>query len=228
MPKTGGQSIKQLLRDNLTEHYDFINLATFVKKKQENKEIIWWTEKQQTERDKAIIVFGHAVNKDTQKLFSPEFETRHLVVFREPAKLLVSLYNYTFRFVEKPPSFWYWHMRLMLRGNQNWQVSNFYKHFLKKNKFSAYFLPHYSFFEKKLQAFWYVGVTERINVDFKNISKFLELKNNTLTEKNVSSTFQMTKKHLELNPSLRTKLNKTHSLDFKIYQYALKREVPNI
>tara|TARA_X000000368_G_scaffold409121_1_gene390630 strand:+ start:213 stop:926 length:714 start_codon:yes stop_codon:yes gene_type:complete len=228
LPKTGGQSVKDCLREHLNEHEEFINYCEVGFEAEINLNLISWELREQAKRDKAIIVMGHKVTKDTHKLFSPKFHTRHMVVFREPAKLIVSLYNYTFRFVESPPNFWFWHFKLLLKGHRNWQATNFFRHFLRKNYVFSYFLPDYAFFKNIMDSFWYVGAIENINHDFNKIMMFFGIKDVSLGKTNISKNSQKTKKHLVLTPTLRTKLNNIHSMDIKLYEYSLKRDCPSI
>ena len=145
-----------------------------------------------------------------------------MIFFREPAKQLVSLYNYKYKHVESPPSFSMFYTKLKLKGNKNFQATNFYRHYLKINYFKFYFFKDFNFFKRILDNFWYVGVTENIDYDLKKIAKELGIKKFEINRKNISDERPI--KHLKINQNLRDKLNNENELDYKLYNYAKRKK----
>jgi len=225
MPKTGGQSINVSFRKYLKNHEEVIHLSGRGEVHARRLGLLPWGQRPKKERDKAILVTGHAVNKNTQFLFKTGMDARHMVVFREPAKLLVSLYNYKYRFKEKAPSFKRWYFSLRIRGLKNWQATVFYRQYLKGYYLTSYFLNDFNYFKEILDTFWYVGAIERINEDFKEIAKFMDISEFEMERINVANTKDR-KKHVHLTEKLRKKLNHENKLDFDLYQYALNRGCP--
>lgn len=227
IPKTGGQSINKSFIKYLTYQEDLIHHSPRgdVKARRMNK--LPWSQRPPKERDSAIFVMGHSVSKDTQLLFKTDQEAKHMVVFREPAKLLVSLFNFQYRHKRVAPPFDFWCTWLKLKGLKNWQATVFYRHFLKKGILSSYFINDFNYFKDILDSFWYVGAIERINEDFIELSKFMGILNFEMETINVGGVDDR-KTHVHLTDRLREKLNKEHNLDYQLYQYALKRACPKL
>ncbi|MFC1878057.1 hypothetical protein ACFL2E_12445 [Thermodesulfobacteriota bacterium] len=225
MPKTGGISINKSFKKHLKFHEELIHLSNHGNLIARRIGLLPWEKRSQEERNKAILVMGHSVNKDTQLLFKTNQKARHMVVFREPAKLIASLYNFTYQYKSVALPFALWCFWLRLKGLRNWQATVFYRHYLKRDYLSSYLLHDFNYFKNILDSFWYVGVTERINEDFKELAKFIGISNFEMETVNVSGSGDKIK-HLQLTESLRNKLNNENKLDFQLYKYALNRVCP--
>lgn len=222
LPKTGGQSINSSFRKRLEYHKAFIHLGYHGEKSAEELGLLPWENRPKFQRDKAIFIMGHKVDVNTKKYFQLDKEAKEMIIFREPAIHLVSLYNFTYRHIKTPPSFYLWYTKLKLKGAKNWQATNFYRHYLKGSFFKCYFLDDFEFFKKKLEKFWYVGVTENINNDFPKIAFDMGIDHFKIERVNVSGEKSI--KHLVINQELRDKLNRENELDYKIYMYARNRK----
>ena len=221
IPKTGGQTITNSFADKFIFHEELIHLGVFGINDAKKKGLLSWDMRSQTDRDLAKFVFGHYVNINTQNLFKVDEKAKHMIVFREPARHIVSLYNFIFRNDKTPPSFKLWYMKQKLKGNKNWQVTNFYRHFLNKGYLRSYFLSDVNFFKKLLDEFYFVSTTEKINRDLPILAKKMKVVNFNIKNKNITDPFK--KVHFKANKDDIDFLNSDNPLDFKIWKYAYSR-----
>ena len=218
LPKTGGQTIKYTLAKYLKEGTLYINYSKIGRDREIQMNGSIWKSNNLEFRNRAVFVAGPSVNIRTKNKFKPDVKEDYAIIFREPAELIVSLYNYTYRFTRNPIPFSLWHLKLILKGNRNWQLTNFYRHFLIKGIIKSYFLPSLEFFINVLKSFLFVGLTENIDSDIKFFISYFDIENYQIERKNVSMNKGKMFKHLELNSTLRSKLNRIHNLDYEIYK----------
>lgn len=221
IPKTGGQTITNSFSKHFTTHEELIHLGVDGIKDAKKKGLKDWKNRKKIERDKAKLVLVHYVDINTQNLFKIQEQAKHMIIFREPARHIISLYNFNFRNKKNPPSFKIWYLKQKLKGSRNWQATNFYRHFLKKSYIKSYFLNDVYFFKKILDSFFYVSVTKNIDRDLPILAKKMELDNFTVKSKNIS--VELKNVHYKLSESDREFLNRDNPLDFKIWQYACSR-----
>jgi hypothetical protein len=221
LPKTGGQSINLSFRKHLVYHKTFIHLGYHGEKAARELGLAPWRDRTLVQRDMAFFIMGHKVDLNTKNYFGIGREAKEMILFREPALHLVSLYNFKYRHKENPPSFFTWYTLLKIKGGKNWQATNFFRHYLKKSYLKSYFLKNLDYFKIILDDFWFVGVTENINYDFQKIAFNMGIEQFIMERTNVSG--EKTLKHIEITQKLRDKLNNENELDFNLYIYAKNR-----
>ena len=91
IPKTGGQTIRDRLAEQLEHGVDYVHLGKWFREADLGYEDL--AAMSPTEREKIRVLSGHPVSRDMAKLF-PGRPIREVVIVREPADRLVSLYNF--------------------------------------------------------------------------------------------------------------------------------------
>ena len=94
VPKTGGQTIRDHLRQHLAFHYEFIHLGPFGEGHARAIGLAPWQERSREDRAGALVLLGHHANIDTPKLAPGNPRVKFSAMFREPAARLVSHYNF--------------------------------------------------------------------------------------------------------------------------------------
>jgi hypothetical protein len=221
IPKTGGQTIINSFQKHFIPNVELIHLGVDGDNEIREKGLLPWKKRPKIERDNAKLIIGHYVSVQTQNLFLELEMAKHMIIFREPALHIISLYNFKFRHTKNPPSFKSWYRKLKLKGCKNWQATNFYRHFLKKGYLKSYFLNDFKYFGSILDDFFYVGVTENLNRDLPVLADRMGIVDFTTKTKNVSGV--KTKSHFVATISEIEFLNKDNPLDYKLWSYACKR-----
>lgn len=91
IPKTAGTSIRNHFARHLENHVEFIHLANRGHKQAERQGFENFYQKPRIERNKAIVILGHQVNKNTKKLIDKK--PKEVVIFRDPISWEISRYN---------------------------------------------------------------------------------------------------------------------------------------
>ena len=162
-----------MFEKHLELHIELIHLGDRGIEESERMALVDWRKRTPKERDEAVLIAGHYVNKNTHKLFNNQENIGHWILFREPAKHLASLYNFTFREVRNPPSFRTWLYKQKIGGKSNWQATNFRRHFLKENFFTTFTKGNVIELKEALEGFFFVGTTETIDRDLPILASHL-------------------------------------------------------
>ena len=166
-----------------------------------------------------LFISGHRFNlKRFLRIKSLDKKLFLFTLFREPAKQIISAYNYDLNMKYKffiP--FWIWYYFLIPK---NPQCSHFYRRFYNQF-FQSLFLNNnfYDLTIKKFQIFDKIILTENIDDEIPALIKSA-LEEDTVLKliqrKKAGSHYKIYKK---LSPTLRNFLNRKNSLDYKVYNY---------
>ena len=221
IPKTGGQTITGCFEERLEPHVELIHLGDRGIQESKQMALVDWRKRTPKERNQAVLVAGHYVNKNTCKLFNGQESIGHWVLFREPAKHLASLYNFTFRDVKSPPSFRTWLVKQKIGGKTNWQATNFRRHFLQERFIATFNKGNVSQLKKALDEFYFVGTTETIDRDLPILASHLGIEDLKVSRRNSSA--ERGSLHYNLTPADRERLNCENSVDYELWGYAKER-----
>ncbi len=209
IPKTGGTTINKALINKLNSDESFM----LVNDKYSEYKLL-------SNEDKGKIKFiaGH---RSSYQLINdnPGREIKFITFFREPAKQIISHYNFQMNSkFEKPISFKRWYYLHNLRNPQASHLmrrfrGDFLKSFLVTKKDT-------DAIKELLQSFYFVGVTEHIDMDAPLIFKTFNIQKADLIRKKVAGQHYTIFE--ELNNDLRMKLNKENKYDFDLYTFAQK------
>lgn len=204
---------------------EFIHIGPWGDIYRQQTERVPFAERTLPERMAAKVLSGHETYYGIHDLL-PGRTPRYLTFVREPARRLVSLYNFemTHRIAKGWPilefEMWY-------QDRARNEMTNFYCSRLpnaSQNDFSKA--------KWVLDKCWYVGLTEHLDEGLSLLFHAMKIttkwKNYRVTGDEESSMddlqhpdFTTPKKFLELNDKLKRKIEKENPLDYKLYQYTL-------
>jgi len=213
LPKTGGQTLRNCFAKHFKLHREFIHLAPFGQKDAERLGLLPFEQRPLEERMEAKVILGHSVHCQTHTLV-PGKVPRHVLFLRDPAELLVSLYNFELR--DEPAdqpvvAFDKW---LADSGRKNFMTKWLAEHFMApqpppKNK------PVLETINAALEQFWFVGCSEFLDDDAPLLLRRIGLPPKVVRS-NVAGVHYP--KRLTLDDSLRTKLYADNELDVQLYR----------
>lgn len=220
LPKTGGQSLENIFRNNLESEVELIDFGTF-KNRATDKGLPPFAERPESERRKARVILGHRIDCNSYRLV-PGKTPRYTTFLRDPAERLVSFYNFhmenKFRLRGKEMiSFDEWYTS-QFQGNN--MVRWFHNHFLRISVGEKVTVGHFNAVRAALEKFWFVGCTEHLDRDTPLLLKRMGLAG-TLPRVNVSGVHHP--KRLLLTDDLRQRLYENNPLDVELYQGCLSR-----
>lgn len=114
IPKTGGQTIRNHLREHLPLHEAFIHIGPFGKRHARENDLTQWIERRDAERVRVRVLAGHDLTIHAPSLVPGPRKVKLVGMFRDPATRMVSHYNFTcqFKFAKDgktPPGWARWH-----------------------------------------------------------------------------------------------------------------------
>jgi hypothetical protein len=214
LPKTGGQTLRNCFRRHLEFHREFIHLGPFGENDAAKLGLLPFEQRPVEERARAKVILGHRVTHQTH-LLVPGKLPRYVLFLRDPAELLVSLYNFEMRYQRPadqpvvPFEKWYKDGR---RANF---ITNFLLvHFLqsKKRLSAAAALP---LINSALEKFWFVGCSEFLDDDAPLLLSRIGVPQD-LERSNVAGVHYP--KTLTLDDSLRATLHAESEVDLQLYR----------
>ncbi|TVQ25880.1 MAG: hypothetical protein EA367_00560 [Leptolyngbya sp. DLM2.Bin15] len=226
IPKTGGTTLRRHFERHLKPHSTFIHLASSGERKAvEKKGLAPFAQRSEEERNKAQVILGHLVDKDTYKLV-PGRTPKHVIFWREPVSWVASRYNWVMNSNknkgEPVIDFDVWYNETEQRQSQ---IFWFLRHY-GKMRMARFKSP-----AKKLDAaydllstFSMVSLTERLNDDAPMIFRLLGV-----PEEFKSANVAGVRHEKLLTPSdeLREKLSVKLAPDIELYE-ALKAKPSKI
>jgi hypothetical protein len=213
LPKTGGQTLRNCFIKHLEFHRTFIHLGPYGEKKATELGLSPFHERPPEERARARVILGHGVNARTHELV-PGKIPRHITFLRDPAELLVSLYNFEMKYnrpADQPmPSFEQWYLE---GGRRNFVTQWFLSQFLQTPQSPT--PAALRTINSALESFWFVGCSEFIDRDapllLRRIGVPAELKRTNVGGINYP-------KLMSLDDSLRKRLMADNELDYELYR----------
>ena len=214
LPKTGGQTLRDCFRKHLEFHREFIHLGPFGEEDAAKRGLEPFHQRPVEERAQARVILGHKVNCETHTLV-PSKTPRYVLLLRDPAELLVSLYNFDMRY-QRPASepivpFDDWYKS---RQRKNFMTNWLLNDFLRPSKPSRK-TPPMQIIKPALNEFWFVGCSEFLDQDapllLRRIGVPVEIERT-----NVAGVHYP--KLLSLDDSLRAKLYADNDLDVELYR----------
>jgi hypothetical protein len=217
IPKTGGQTLRNCFMRHLELHREFIHLGPYGEKDAAAQGLHPFGERPAEERAHARVILGHHVTADTHRLV-PQKSPRYITFLRDPAALLVSLYNYTrdYRPADRPPvslEQWLTHKR---KPRENFMTRFLFENFLQNKPGSKLSGSALREINAALERFWFVGLTEYLDRDAPRLLERMNVPND-LQRTNVAGVDY--KKSVTLDDSLRTELYERNPLDVELYRY---------
>lgn len=214
LPKTGGQTLRDCFRKHLEFHREFIHLGTFGEEDAAKRGLLPFRERSIGERAQARVILGHGVNCETHMLV-PSKVPRYILFLRDPAELLVSLYNFDMRYHRKPEEpvvpFDGWYEE---RQRKNFMVYWLLNDFLAPNRPSRK-VPLLRAINTVLESFWFVGCSEFLDQDGPLLLRRIGVPGE-LERSNVTGVHHA--KVLSLDQPLRERLYADNALDVELYR----------
>jgi len=214
LPKTGGQTLRDCFRKHLEFHREFIHLGPFGEEDAAKRGLLPFHQRTVEERALAKVILGHGVNCETHTLV-PSKVPRYVLFLRDPAELLVSLYNFEMRYHRPadqpiaPFDVWYKEHR---RKNfmTNWLIGDFLRPENPSRK-----APPLKIINLALEKFWFVGCSEFLDEDAPLLLRRIRVPQD-LERSNVAGVHYP--KLLSLDDSLRATLYADNDLDVELYR----------
>jgi hypothetical protein len=214
VPKTGGQTLRDCFRRHLEFHREFIHLGPFGEEDASKRGLLPFQQRPVEERAQAKVILGHGVNCETHTLV-PSKIPRYVLFLRDPAELLVSLYNFEMRYhrpVGEPSmTFDNWYRE---RQRKNFMTNWLLGDFLRPSKPSRK-TPPMQVINAALENFWFVGCSEFLDEDGPLLLRRIGVPQD-LERSNVAGVHYP--KLLSLDDSLRATLYADNDLDVELYR----------
>jgi hypothetical protein len=234
--KTGGQSFRYVFQNELKLHDTFIHLGPFGFRDTKKKGIPRFERRPLKDRMRAQVILGHHVTTDTHRLV-PEKNPRYVVFLRNPAARIVSQYNFQMFLRRKHRAqptidFQEWYQKLprnfvssfihsKCTPHSRFRPTTVLKRISRKITYaSAGHETRLRMINAALKRFWFVGVTERIDLDGPKLLRAMGLSGH-IQRRNVSG--KDFKQRMELDDNLERKLNSDNPLDYQLYRYWKER-----
>ena len=213
LPKTGGQTLRNSFTKHLELHREFIHLGPFGQQDAARLGLLPFEQRPIEKREEAKVILGHSVNCRTHTLV-PSKVPRYVMFLRDPAELLVSLYNFELR--EEPLDqpvvpFDKW---LKDSGRKDFMTKWLVEHFMAPDP-PATDKPTIESINAALEKFWFVGCSEFMDDDVPLLLKRIGLPPK-LIRSNVAGVHYP--KRLTLDDALKAKLYADNELDLNLYR----------
>ena len=212
LPKTGGQTLRNSFA-KLQLHREFIHLGPFGQQDAARLGLLPFNQRPLEERAEARVILGHNVNCQTHTLV-PGKAPRHILFLRDPAELLVSLYNFELRQepTDKPVvAFDEWYNK---SGRKDYMTTWLAEHFMAPEPPPAD-KPLLQSINTALEQFWFVGCSEFLDDDAPLLLRRIGLPPKVVST-NIAGVHYA--KRLTLDDALREKLYRENSLDLELYR----------
>ena len=214
LPKTGGQTLRDSFRKHLDFHREFIHLGTLGEEDAANRGLLPFHQRPIEERAHARVILGHRVNCQTHTLV-PSKVPRYIIFLRDPAELLVSLYNFEMRY-QRPANdpvmpFDKWYGEGQRRNFMTYWLLSDYLHPGKPKRGT----PPLDAVNAALENFWFVGCSEFLDQDGPLLLRRMGLPQH-LERVNVTGVHHP--RLLVLDDALRDRLYADNALDVELYQ----------
>jgi len=219
--KTGGTTITGHIALHLEKDRDWCMVGTHANKARAEAGVPQPMEWPAERRRDIRIITGHGTDIDTHEIAIGR-EPRHFTIFRDPAPLMVSRYNFFLSRRQVDMSFDEWYPTR--KPNENHRRIRRLLH-----------AANFSEMQNALRAFWYVGVTETLNEDLPHIFRQwglpAEWKNRRVAGagsdlEDIDTTtvpgerFAVERK-LTLNDEIRDKVYADNQKDLRLYRFAV-------
>ena len=213
LPKTGGQTLRNSFTKHLELHREFIHLGPFGRQDAARLGLLPFEERPIEKREEAKVILGHSVNCRTHTLV-PGKVPRYVLFLRDPAELLVSLYNFELR--DQPADqpvvpFDEW---LKDSGRRNFMTKWMIEHFMAPDPPPSD-KPALESINAALEQFWFVSCSEFLDDDAPLLLRRIGLPPKVVRS-NVAGVHYP--KRLTLDDSLRAKLYADNELDLTLYR----------
>jgi len=225
IPKTGVSTTIEHLKNHMEPHKELILLGPKGEEEAKKLGIKPFIERTYKERHEAKVIIGHNAYYGIHD-YVPEKKARYLVFFRRPEDRIISQYNYDayFMYNENTPNFDQW------LGKKKGVIQSYMANFLEYRLRKTILLDKIPLFRKTnfkkkmkirhmLEKFWFVGVTEKLDVDLPHIFSTMSIPS-LYQRKNVSG-----KDYTEIivkSKESRKRLTEYCGLDTWLYKIALR------
>lgn len=214
LPKTGGQTLRNCFIKHLEFHRSFIHLGPHGEQKANELGLAPFDQRPEKERALARVILGHGITARTHELV-PGKVPRYVIFLREPAELLVSLYNFQMHF-NRPPGaaivpFDQWYAEKRAR---NYSIQWFLYQFLQIE--TSVDLAALRGINAALENFWFVGCSEYLDRDAPLLLRRIGVPAD-LQRTNVGGVRYP--KFMTLDESLRKRLMADNELDYQLYRH---------
>ena len=172
------------------------------------------------ERRRAIrVITGHGTRLGSHKIAISR-EPRYFTIFRDPAPLMVSRYNFFVSRRKVDVGFWDWYPTR--KPNESHRRM---RRLLEASNFGE--------MQDALRRFWFVGVTEQLNDDLPHIFRELDVpdqwKNRRVAgggrdidDTRLPGDRFAVERRLVLNDEIRDRVHHDHAKDLNLYRFATK------
>lgn len=232
MPKTGGTTINGHLSLNMDWDEEFIHLGPWGKKYRQREGRSDPFNRSTEDRAAVRVLAGHHVRWGVEEQFGVARDARYITIFREPAARFVSHYNFVHshsKFAGQPvPSFWEWYEK-----KKRNPMTKFMKQRLDAKGGGLKRLL------RRLDKFWFVGVTEHLNEDLPHLFREIEVpeewKNLRVAGESERDTVRSMIGHhpdrrkivvfQQLTPEISERVAAENPRDMKLFDYAKQRRL---
>lgn len=222
IPRTGGSTIRDHLREHLTLNETFIHLGSYGRKWNARMGTPEFHLRAESDRRRARIVTGHQVTRETAALL-PWARPRFLTWLRDPADRIVSLYNQNLQKFEnrgEPHDIGFedWYEG---GGKYRTMMASLIGGFLNLPSHRLSPRAQFHVADRLLSEFWFVSTTERMD---EHLPRLLDHWNVPADFKVVGRSGDKIKRRLSIDDTLRRRIHADFAYDLALYRKWRERE----
>lgn len=223
IPKTGGQTIRNHLREHLPLNEAFAHIGPFGDRYARENGLTRWIERSDAERAQVRVLAGHDLSIHTPALVPGTRNVKLVGMFREPAARMVSHYNFTcqFKFAKDgktPPDWGRWY-----GGMQRNFISRWIKQKFLARPFDAAQSDEALFDEivSELERFWMLGTMAHFDAFAARLYADVGVPPSSQAPSNVGGRSYPIL--LSMNPEIEAQVRGDHPVDCAIFDWVQAR-----